>query len=130
MLFALASVFVLTACKKDKFTSYDYELTLPCAEEERVLVLDKMMAPIANVTCSDDWLSVTICDEMYDGHPAIGDRPYWYDGQHWAWFKVYCELIFYKNNYTYGEYHASAPFLLKIDWIGDDDIYDGASIGY
>ena len=71
LVFALASVLVLTACKKDKYTSYDYELTLPCAEEERLLILDKMMAPIATVTCSDTWLSVTVSDELYDGHPAI-----------------------------------------------------------
>lgn len=62
---------VLTACKKDKITSYDYELTIPCAEEERMLVLDKMMSPIATATCSETWLSVTVCDELYDGHPAI-----------------------------------------------------------
>ena len=76
-----------------------------------------------------DWDLFNAVFEEANGNP-IGDRPYWYDGSHWAWFKVYCELIFYKSNYTYGECHASAPFLLKIDWVGDDDIYDGASIGY
>lgn len=70
-LIAITSMLVLTTCKKDNYIRYDYELTLPCAEEERLLVLDKMTAPIATITCSDTWLSVTICEELYDGHPAI-----------------------------------------------------------
>ena len=76
-----------------------------------------------------DWDLFNAVFEEANGSP-IGERPYWYDGSHWAWFQIYCELIFYNSNYTYGEIHATAPFLLKIDWVGDDDIYDGASIGY
>lgn len=57
-------------------------------------------------------------------------RMCWYCGSHWAWFRTYHELIFYKDNYTYGEFDANNPFLLKIDWLEDEQMYDGASVGY
>ena len=52
----------------------------------------------------------------------------WVDETHVSWLERFYSLFFYHNNYTYGEVGASAQFLLKIDWLNDEDFYDGASI--
>ncbi len=54
---------------------------------------------------------------------------YWIDDTHTEWvFITYYELFYYKDNTHYGEDDGSFPFLLKIDWLDDDQIYDGAVI--
>ena len=52
----------------------------------------------------------------------------WVDETHVSWFERFYSLIFYHGNNTYGESDAWFPFLLKINWLADEDIYDGASI--
>ena len=52
----------------------------------------------------------------------------WVDETHTSWLQRFYSLIFYHGNNTYGEYDAWFPFLLKINWVADEDIYDGASI--
>jgi len=52
----------------------------------------------------------------------------WVDETHTSWLQRFYSLIFYHGNNTYGEYDAWFPFLLKINWVDDEDIYDGASI--
>ena len=54
---------------------------------------------------------------------------YWIDDTHTEWiFITYYELFYYKDNTHYGEDDGSFQFLLKIDWLDDDQIYDGAVI--
>ena len=56
----------------------------------------------------------------------------WIDDTHTEWlFFEYYEVFNYKNNAHYGRGPLdsdTAPFLLKIEWVDDEDIYDGATI--
>ncbi len=53
----------------------------------------------------------------------------WIDDSHTNFFLItYYELFHYKDNTHYGEDDGAAPFLLKIEWVADEDIYDGATI--
>lgn len=69
-------------------------------------------------------------------HDATGtnhlDGYSWIDDTHSKYYVIiiyyYYERFQYKNNQHYGEQFGDAPFLLKIDWLDDEDIYDGATI--
>ena len=52
----------------------------------------------------------------------------WVDETHMSWLQRFYSVIFYHSNYTWGEYGKSFQFLLKIDWLDDEDFYDGATI--
>lgn len=56
------------------------------------------------------------------------NKALWVDETHVSWFERFYSLLYYHSNYTWGEVATSAPFLLKINWLSDDDFYDGASI--
>ena len=65
-------------------------------------------------------------------HEATGNNnlgtALWVDETHMSWFERYYSLFFYKSNYNYGENDGEFNFLLKISWLNDEDIYDGAHI--
>lgn len=52
----------------------------------------------------------------------------WVDETHMSWFEYFYSLLYYHSNYTYGETAAEAAYLLKIDWLSDEDINDHANI--
>lgn len=69
-------------------------------------------------------------------HEANGvdnlDRGMWIDDHHDDWYVVYevhyDEVFYYKDNGHYGTTGDEHFYLLKIEWVADEDIYDGASI--
>lgn len=56
----------------------------------------------------------------------------WINESHTEWFMPYYSVVLYKSNYIYGisavDDDDKAPFLLRIEWVDDEDIYDGATI--
>lgn len=56
----------------------------------------------------------------------------WINESHTSWFMPYYSVMLYKSNYIYGisavDDDDKAPFLLRIEWVDDEDIYDGATI--
>ena len=59
-------------------------------------------------------------------------RGMWIDDHHDDWYIVievhYDEVFYYKDNGHYGERGDAHYYLFKINWVDDEDIYDGASI--
>ena len=59
-------------------------------------------------------------------------RGMWIDDHHDDWYIVievhYDEVFYYKDNGHFGERGDAHYYLFKINWVDDEDIYDGASI--
>jgi len=83
--------------------------------------IGKMMQP--------DWDLFSAVFQEATGNNNLGTA-LWINEEHcpFPYLRRYYSLIFYWNNYMYGETDFEAQFLLRIEWVADEDIYDGASI--
>ena len=70
LLLATTGMVFVTACKKDPI-AFKYELIIRYANEPKALVLEKFPAPIASISCSVEWLTVTASEETVNGYPVI-----------------------------------------------------------
>lgn len=56
----------------------------------------------------------------------------WINESHTSWTMPFYSVVLYKSNYIYGisavDDDDKVPFLLRIEWVNDEDIYDGATI--
>lgn len=50
---------------------YHYSLCVPNANDERLLVLDSITAPIKNIGPCPDWVVATVAESTQDNHPAV-----------------------------------------------------------
>ena len=81
---------------------------------------------IGNILQSDWELFCAVFNEA-TGNNNLGNA-LWVNETHMSWIRRYYSLFFYHNNYTYGETEVAAQYLLRIEWVDDEDIYDGATI--
>lgn len=50
---------------------YHYSLCVPNANDERLLVLDSITAPIKSIGSCPDWVVATVAESTQDNHPAV-----------------------------------------------------------
>lgn len=74
-----------------------------------------------------DWDLFRAVFQEATGNDNLGNA-LWVNETHMSWIRRYYSLFFYSSNYTYGETETAAQFLLRIEWVADEDIYDGATI--
>lgn len=74
-----------------------------------------------------DWDLFRAVFQEANGGDHLGEA-LWINETHISWLERYYSVIFYKNNYMYGKCGGTARFLLRIEWVDDEDIYDGATI--
>ena len=76
-----------------------------------------------------DWDLFRAVFQEATGNDNLGNA-LWVNEVHcpFPYLRVYYSLFFYSSNYTYGETQTAAQFLLRIEWVADEDIYDGATI--
>lgn len=74
-----------------------------------------------------DWDLFRAVFQEANGGDHLGEA-LWMNETHISWLERYYSVIFYINNYMYGKCGGTARFLLRIEWVNDEDIYDGATI--
>lgn len=76
-----------------------------------------------------DWDLFRAVFQEATGNDNLGNA-LWVNEVHcpFPYLRVFYSLFFYSSNYTYGETQTAAQFLLRIEWVADEDIYDGATI--
>ena len=76
-----------------------------------------------------DWELFRAVFQEATGNDNLGNA-LWVNEVHcpFPYLEVFYSLFFYSSNYTYGETETAAQFLLRIEWVADEDIYDGATI--
>jgi len=76
-----------------------------------------------------DWDLFRAVFQEATGNDNLGNA-LWVNEVHcpFPYLEVFYSLFFYSSNYTYGETQTAAQFLLRIEWVDDEDIYDGATI--
>ena len=76
-----------------------------------------------------DWDLFRAVFQEATGNDNLGNA-LWVNEVHcpFPYLEVFYSLFFYSSNYTYGETETAAQFLLRIEWVADEDIYDGATI--
>ena len=74
-----------------------------------------------------DWELFCAVFNEATGNNNLGNA-LWVNETHMSWLRRYYSLFFYQSNYTYGETEVAAQYLLRIEWVEDEDIYDGATI--
>lgn len=76
-----------------------------------------------------DWDLFRAVFQEATGNDNLGNA-LWVNEVHcpFPYLRVFYSLFFYSSNYTYGETQTAAQFLLRIEWVDDEDIYDGATI--
>lgn len=76
-----------------------------------------------------DWDLFRAVFQEATGNDNLGNA-LWVNEVHcpFPYLRVFYSLFFYSSNYTYGETETAAQFLLRIEWVADEDIYDGATI--
>lgn len=76
-----------------------------------------------------DWDLFRAVFQEATGNDNLGNA-LWVNEVHcpFPYLRVFYSLFFYSSNYTYGETQTAAQFLLRIEWVNDEDIYDGATI--
>ena len=76
-----------------------------------------------------DWELFRAVFQEATGNDNLGNA-LWVNEVHcpFPYLEVFYSLFFYSSNYTYGETQTAAQFLLRIESVDDEDIYDGATI--
>lgn len=100
---------------------YRIRITWFCPGMSGAQNIGKMLQP--------DWELFRAVFQEATGNDNLGNA-LWVNEVHcpFPYLEVFYSLFFYSSNYTYGETETAAQFLLRIEWVADEDIYDGATI--